>query len=93
MSTAAQKAKEKFQAVLNAESNFSCELRELKSSNFPSTGSLWHLARTNRIGTTRHPSSGGCEVVNKVDYPNRRRSSTGSVVRDTIKDMLNRPAY
>ncbi|KAI1105670.1 hypothetical protein F4804DRAFT_117869 [Jackrogersella minutella] len=49
------------------------------------------VCRTNRIGTTRHPSTGDCHAINKVDHQQRRRSST--TMRDKIKDLLNRPAY
>ncbi|KAI2636249.1 hypothetical protein GGS26DRAFT_485286 [Hypomontagnella submonticulosa] len=50
------------------------------------------VCRTNRIGTTRHPSAGDCHAINKIDHPQqRRRSSTG--MRDKIRDMMNRPAY
>ncbi|KAI0396972.1 hypothetical protein F5Y17DRAFT_47216 [Xylariaceae sp. FL0594] len=31
--------------------------------------------RTNRVGTTRLPSSGDCNPINRVDHPERRRSS------------------
>ncbi|KAI0844532.1 hypothetical protein F5Y00DRAFT_248402 [Daldinia vernicosa] len=46
--------------------------------------------RTNRIGATRHPSSGDCQATNTVNHQ-RRRSSTS--IRDKIRDLTNRPAY
>ncbi|KAI1333542.1 hypothetical protein F5Y15DRAFT_421742 [Xylariaceae sp. FL0016] len=56
------------------------------------------VCRTNRIGTTRHPSTGDCHAINRVDHPERRRSSAASNasaggMREKIRDMLNRPAY
>ncbi|KAI1799231.1 hypothetical protein F4811DRAFT_558044 [Daldinia bambusicola] len=50
------------------------------------------VCRTNRIATTRHPSSGTCHAVNKIDHPQQRRRSSTSM-RDKIRDLLNRPAY
>ena len=52
-------------------------------------------ARTNRIGTTHHPSAGDCDVVNRVDHPTERRASTGSTggVRGAWNRLVNRPAY
>ncbi|KAI1503336.1 hypothetical protein F5X99DRAFT_375771 [Biscogniauxia marginata] len=54
-----------------------------------------YACRTNRIGAGRHPSTGNCHMINRVDHPERRRSSTGSTgaVSSRIRDMLNRPAY
>ncbi|KAI0481269.1 hypothetical protein GGR56DRAFT_672290 [Xylariaceae sp. FL0804] len=59
-----------------------------------------YYCRTNRIGTTRHPSQGDCHAINKVEHPERRRSSAASAgssglggVREAIRNMLNRPAY
>ncbi|KAI1179975.1 hypothetical protein F4777DRAFT_355595 [Nemania sp. FL0916] len=60
----------------------------------------WYC-RTNRYGATRHPSSGECNMSNRVDHPPRRRSSASSAgppaapsLRDKIKEWaLNRPAY
>ncbi|PVH67719.1 hypothetical protein DL98DRAFT_523167 [Cadophora sp. DSE1049] len=54
-----------------------------------------YTSRTNRIGTTRHPSAGGCDVVNRVDHPTERRPSTGSTggVRGAWNRLVNRPAY
>ncbi|KAI1195925.1 hypothetical protein F5X97DRAFT_227503 [Nemania serpens] len=59
-----------------------------------------YYCRTNRVGVGRHPSSGGCEVANRIDHLERRRSSTGSAgspgsptMRDRIRDWMNRPAY
>ncbi|KAI0097141.1 hypothetical protein F4814DRAFT_453670 [Daldinia grandis] len=50
------------------------------------------VCRTNRIGTTRHPSNGACHAINKVDHPQQRRRSSTSM-RDKIRDLMNRPAY
>ncbi|KAI1465112.1 uncharacterized protein F4812DRAFT_461955 [Daldinia caldariorum] len=50
------------------------------------------VCRTNRIGTTRHPSNGDCQAVNKIDHNQQRRRSSTSM-RDKIRDMMNRPAY
>ncbi|KAI1313544.1 hypothetical protein F5Y03DRAFT_336951 [Xylaria venustula] len=57
-----------------------------------------YYCRTNRYGAGRHPSSGECSMSNKIDHPERRRSSAGSVpvpptLRDRIKSWMNRPAY
>ncbi|KAI1401101.1 hypothetical protein F4819DRAFT_338792 [Hypoxylon fuscum] len=50
------------------------------------------VCRTNRIGTTRHPSMGDCHATDKVDHPQQRRRSSTSM-KDKIKDLMNRPAY
>ncbi|KAI1326626.1 hypothetical protein F5Y16DRAFT_223638 [Xylariaceae sp. FL0255] len=57
-----------------------------------------YYCRTNRHGATRHPSLGDCHATNKVDHPERRRSSTasaasGTTMREKIRNMMNRPAY
>ncbi|KAI2630421.1 hypothetical protein GGS21DRAFT_200086 [Xylaria nigripes] len=58
-----------------------------------------YYCRTNRVGIGRHPSSGECNMANKVEHPERRRSSTGSAIppsptmRQRIKSWMNRPAY
>ncbi|OTA99347.1 hypothetical protein M426DRAFT_325208 [Hypoxylon sp. CI-4A] len=50
------------------------------------------VCRTNRIGTGRHPSTGDCHAINKVDHPQQRRRSSTSM-KDRIRDLMNRPAY
>ncbi|KAI1206616.1 uncharacterized protein F4807DRAFT_227548 [Annulohypoxylon truncatum] len=50
------------------------------------------VCRTNRIGTTRHPSNGDCHAINRVDHPQQRRRSS-TTMREKIRDMMNRPAY
>ncbi|KAI0437618.1 hypothetical protein F4803DRAFT_141919 [Xylaria telfairii] len=59
-----------------------------------------YYCRTNRVGVGRHPSSGQCNMSNRVDHLERRRSSASSTgatggltMRDRIKDWMNRPAY
>ncbi|KAI1811328.1 hypothetical protein GGS20DRAFT_115165 [Poronia punctata] len=60
----------------------------------------WYC-RTNRYGASRHPSSGDCHPTNRIDHPERRRSSAGSVgsigapvtFRDRVRSWTNRPAY
>ncbi|KAI0874393.1 hypothetical protein GGS24DRAFT_459489 [Hypoxylon argillaceum] len=60
-----------------------------------------YYCRTNRVGVGRHPSSGVCNMANRIEHPERRRSSTGSAgasagsptMRDRIRDWMNRPAY
>ncbi|KAI0545679.1 hypothetical protein F4679DRAFT_560346 [Xylaria curta] len=56
--------------------------------------------RTNRVSVGRHPSSGECNMSNRVDHIERRRSSASSAgspasptMRDRIRDWMNRPAY
>ncbi|KAL7625956.1 hypothetical protein AAE478_002725 [Parahypoxylon ruwenzoriense] len=49
------------------------------------------VCRTNRIGATRYPSSGECHVINKVDHPQQRRRSSGTI-REKIRDLINLPA-
>ncbi|GAP87524.1 hypothetical protein SAMD00023353_2600210 [Rosellinia necatrix] len=58
-----------------------------------------YYCRTNRVSVGRHPSSGECNMSNRVDRPERRRSSAGSAasvggptMRDRIRDWMNRPA-
>jgi len=50
---------------------------------------------SNRVGTTRHPSNGACDPVNKIDHSTVRRPSTGSTggVRGAWNRLVNRPAY
>ncbi|ATY60475.1 hypothetical protein A9K55_006514 [Cordyceps militaris] len=51
--------------------------------------------RTNRVMTTRHPSTGGCEVTNSI----ARRTSHSSVdashgrFRTFVKNLISPPAY
>ncbi|KAI8626056.1 hypothetical protein F5Y19DRAFT_447782 [Xylariaceae sp. FL1651] len=60
-----------------------------------------YYCRTNRYSATRHPSTCECHATNKIDHPERRRSSAASAgsvgnrstLREKIKDMMNRPAY
>ncbi|KAI0506720.1 hypothetical protein F5B22DRAFT_434343 [Xylaria bambusicola] len=59
-----------------------------------------YYCRTNRFGAGRHPSSGECNMSNKIDHPERRRSSAssagpvrGPTMRDRIREWMNRPAY
>ncbi|RYC63287.1 hypothetical protein CHU98_g2933 [Xylaria longipes] len=59
-----------------------------------------YYCRTNRVSAGRHPSSGQCNISNRVDHLERRRSSTSSAgsagsptMRDRVKDWMNRPAY
>ncbi|KAI0200780.1 hypothetical protein F4808DRAFT_427954 [Astrocystis sublimbata] len=56
--------------------------------------------RTNRFGAGRHPSSGQCDMSNRIDHPERRPSSasaTGSAgnltLRSRLREWMNRPAY
>ncbi|KAH9899083.1 hypothetical protein F4778DRAFT_184303 [Xylariomycetidae sp. FL2044] len=51
------------------------------------------VCRTNRIGATRHPSSGDCHATNKIDHPQRRRSSSGSMKEKMKEYWINRPAF
>ncbi|KAH8899882.1 hypothetical protein GQ53DRAFT_740890 [Thozetella sp. PMI_491] len=49
----------------------------------------------NRIGATRHPSTGGCDVVNRVDRrpsQSSQSSETGRI-KKMWNNMVNRPAY
>ncbi|KAI1365163.1 hypothetical protein F5Y08DRAFT_304623 [Xylaria arbuscula] len=59
-----------------------------------------YYCRTNRFGAGRHPSSGECNMANRVDHPERRRSSASSAgpvasptMREKIREWMNRPAY
>ncbi|KAI1828389.1 hypothetical protein F4861DRAFT_535349 [Xylaria intraflava] len=59
-----------------------------------------YYCRTNRFGVGRHPSSGDCNMSNRVDHLERRRSSTSSTtppgaltLRERVKSWMNRPAY
>ncbi|KAI1490172.1 hypothetical protein F4809DRAFT_175983 [Biscogniauxia mediterranea] len=55
-----------------------------------------YVCRTNRIGASRMPTKGDCHMINRVDHPERRRSSTGSStggMSERIRNLLNRPAY
>ncbi|OAA53867.1 hypothetical protein ISF_08569 [Cordyceps fumosorosea ARSEF 2679] len=51
--------------------------------------------RTNRVVTTRHPSTGGCEITNSIS----RRTSHSSMdvptgrFRAFIKNLVSPPAY
>ncbi len=47
-----------------------------------------HTAMNNRIGASRHPSAGGCDVVNGVSHPPRRPSTGGM-----LKRINSQPAY
>lgn len=93
MSKAYLKAKEKYDAMINdtARKDFTCKLLTPQAL-VDGTAFTFLTGRTNRIATTRHPSTGGCEVVTGVDHEKSRRASSGSI-KDRIKDMMNRPAY
>ena len=85
----AKEAKEKLQAVLNAESDHTSKhggkkLYIIWVANFRFAG------RTNRIGTTSHPSSGTCEVVNNVDHAPRENTSG---IKGVVEKVTSRPAY
>ncbi|CAK7208042.1 hypothetical protein SEUCBS139899_010876 [Sporothrix eucalyptigena] len=47
-----------------------------------------HTSVTNRIGTSRHPTTGGTDVTNMVSHPPRRPSTGGM-----IKRINSQPAY
>ncbi|CAJ2506695.1 Uu.00g078810.m01.CDS01 [Anthostomella pinea] len=94
-------AKEKYQAVIDdaGRGDFYCK-HQTQPVLFPINQVLSEQqsqGRTNRYGTTRHPSSGDCLATNKVDHPVRRRSSAANDpprMRDKLSEMfLNRPAF
>ncbi len=88
-------AKEKYQAMLeqakinNAHRKCTTGVAPLGQAN------ALHLDRTNRMVTTRHPSTGGCEVTNSIS---RRTSHSSTNVptgrfRAFIKNLISPPAY
>ncbi|PKS08151.1 hypothetical protein jhhlp_005427 [Lomentospora prolificans] len=98
MPKASEKAKAKLQEILNDPGRNDSSGKDLRESGVevltPSSHESYAGIK-NKVIHGRHPSTGGCEITNRVDrrLSSSSQTSEGGRMKEFAKNLFSRPAY